>query len=433
MKINFRSLLFTAILFVTAAPVLKAQCTDFDIISYDNFEDTLVRPQIVPGTVYHYKPQTYAARSGTRSLYLNLANCAGGAGTCAGDSFYVYTLNCCPTQPIRFRWWMQTVFGAPLSDIRVVLYDGNDNILADVPSTIAPNAQWTEFISPAVIPGTFAVKLVLYTNIDGGNGNDLGIDDLYVEKCANGTTSSQPICAGVNAVDLIASVPNNPVNSGTWSGPTALTNGYLGTYTAGVNSPGTYVYTSTPYGSSGLCAVVNDTVIVSNNAGTSPAPHLGNDTTLCLNNYVVLIAGINGTGNTFLWNTGATTFNITQTSAVPVSNTYSVTVTASNGCKGRDTIVVTWQTCSGLNETDRSGEVTVYPNPARNQLTVQLSPDMHGENQFILFSPEGKEVLRTSLPDELGISLPPLADGIYIYTVQAENGRSARGRVSIRN
>ena len=81
----------------------------------------------------------------------------------------------------------------------------------------------------------------------------------------------------------------------------------------------------------GSCSGV-DSVKVS----VSPLPlvNLGNDTTICQGNQILLNAG--NSGCTYLWSTGATT----QTLSVISSGTYWVKVTNSNGCIGKDTILV---------------------------------------------------------------------------------------------
>ncbi|MFZ4414489.1 MAG: LamG-like jellyroll fold domain-containing protein, partial [Bacteroidales bacterium] len=81
----------------------------------------------------------------------------------------------------------------------------------------------------------------------------------------------------------------------------------------------------------GSCSGV-DSVKVS----VSPLPlvNLGNDTTICQGNQILLNAG--NIGCTYLWNTGATTQALNVTS----SGTYWVKVTNSNGCIGKDTISV---------------------------------------------------------------------------------------------
>ncbi|MCB9233883.1 MAG: gliding motility-associated C-terminal domain-containing protein [Bacteroidia bacterium] len=72
----------------------------------------------------------------------------------------------------------------------------------------------------------------------------------------------------------------------------------------------------------------------------NPTVFLGNDTSLCAGDSLVLDAG--NSGSTYLWSTGGTN----QTETVFVTGTYDVVVTDANGCMGFDTINVTFN--SGL-------------------------------------------------------------------------------------
>lgn len=70
--------------------------------------------------------------------------------------------------------------------------------------------------------------------------------------------------------------------------------------------------------------------------GALPAPlvELGNDTTLCTGDELLL--DVAQAGASYLWNTGAGTPDL----AVSTADTYSVTVTSANGCSTTDAIVV---------------------------------------------------------------------------------------------
>jgi gliding motility-associated-like protein len=77
---------------------------------------------------------------------------------------------------------------------------------------------------------------------------------------------------------------------------------------------------------------VNSSVQV--NVLTSPAIHLGNDTSFCAGGYKLLDAGAGF--SSYLWNTGQTSEQIEAAQA----GAYSVAATAGNGCVSRDTLKV---------------------------------------------------------------------------------------------
>jgi gliding motility-associated-like protein len=77
---------------------------------------------------------------------------------------------------------------------------------------------------------------------------------------------------------------------------------------------------------------VKDTIHVSVNY--SPAISLGNDTSFCSGEFITLMAPANF--QNYLWNTGATTSQITASTV----GAYSVSATAFNGCISKDTLIV---------------------------------------------------------------------------------------------
>ncbi len=78
----------------------------------------------------------------------------------------------------------------------------------------------------------------------------------------------------------------------------------------------------------------SDTVLIS--LGSLPIVTLGPDTAFCQGNSINLYAGA-GTGNTYLWSTGAAASSI----SVNTIGTYSVVVTNTIGCKASDIVNVT--------------------------------------------------------------------------------------------
>jgi gliding motility-associated-like protein len=81
---------------------------------------------------------------------------------------------------------------------------------------------------------------------------------------------------------------------------------------------------------------IRDTIIVSTKA--KPVVNAGRDTSICLNNQIVLSA--TSTATQYLWNTGETTPSIT----INKTGSYYVTVTE-NGCIGSDTMMVVAGDC----------------------------------------------------------------------------------------
>ncbi len=97
---------------------------------------------------------------------------------------------------------------------------------------------------------------------------------------------------------------------------------------------------------------------------TSPTINLGADVVLAAGSVHQLDAGPGFAG--YLWSTGDTTQGI----SVQTSNSYSVTVTAQNGCTDSDTINVSFVT--GIVETFSNKIIHVFPNPAGNSLFLEI-------------------------------------------------------------
>ncbi len=78
---------------------------------------------------------------------------------------------------------------------------------------------------------------------------------------------------------------------------------------------------------------ISDTILIT--AVVSPLVNLGNDTSMCSNDSLLLDAGY--PGSVYTWSTGATT----QATSVVGGGTIFVDLTVSGGCHGKDTIVIT--------------------------------------------------------------------------------------------
>jgi len=116
-------------------------------------------------------------------------------------------------------------------------------------------------------------------------------------------------------------------SGGVWAGAgiTNPANGWFNPSTAGTGIH------EISYTIAGLCGD-SDTILIT--VIQSPSVNLGNDTTICTGDTLLLDAGSNGV--TYLWSTGDTT----QIIAVFTTGIYSVTVTDSLSCYGFDSVYV---------------------------------------------------------------------------------------------
>ncbi|REJ81663.1 MAG: T9SS C-terminal target domain-containing protein [Bacteroidetes bacterium] len=150
-----------------------------------------------------------------------------------------------------------------------------------------------------------------------------------------------------------------------------------------------------------------------------PSVNLGNDT--IVTGPITLDAGAGFTS--YNWSTGATT----QTIVAGVSDTYIVTVQDANGCFNSDTIVVTISV--GLNEISNIQVMAVYPNPAENEVFIEISNAVKGNVQIKVMDMNGKIYIFDDASDNKGnlrrnYQLGNLAKGIYLIQLISESGVS---------
>jgi hypothetical protein len=195
-------------------------------------------------------------------------------------------------------------------------------------------------------------------------------------------------------------------------------------YVYGVKSSGAYtVKVTSPIG----CSAISSPVQVT--AHPAPAVFIGNDTTVGAGVSLFLNAGLGYTG--YLWSTGATTNSIVVDSAGSGlgTKTFWVGVTDNYGCKGFDTIRITFATNPGLIEHQKNDGFILYPNPASNQLVIE-SRDVPLDDAVIrFFTPTGVEVsggvkVAACCQEMRNIDLIGLSAGIYQIVISRRNGET---------
>lgn len=245
--------------------------------------------------------------------------------------------------------------------------------------------------------GTYSVTVTNANLCKKSDTIQVSVNPLPVVHLGNDTS----FCAG-NTITLNA---QNAGASYLWSNAAT-------TQTINVGTSGTYIVTVTANNCKG-----RDTIQVVVNP--LPVVHLGNDTTIASGFTLILNAG--NSGASFVWSTGATT----QTLNVTTSGIYSVAVTNSNGCIGKDTIKVTIGG-TGIASVQSSGNMlTVYPNPATEMITVDMDEPSLLHTEAKLFDAYGRVVSTMKLDAKTQQwSLSGLAPGIYL--LRLDNGWTTR-------
>jgi PKD repeat protein len=157
------------------------------------------------------------------------------------------------------------------------------------------------------------------------------------------------------------------------------------------------------------------------NVASVPLVSLGSDTTLCPWNSILLDAG--NPGMNYLWSTGATsqTIFVDSTGIGYGTRNFSVNVTNLSGCPTADSIQITFETCTGMQETQNQPGVVIYPNPATNQLFIEIDGFQHGSWQLI--SMEGVILKKSEVTQEHDRSLVDVREipgGVYFLKIEKE-------------
>jgi PKD repeat protein len=191
------------------------------------------------------------------------------------------------------------------------------------------SSQWrTDTLSLAAYIGS--VVTISFENI-GHFGQALYLDNinLRVSPHASFGADDTTICQGTQV-----NFSDSSLNASSWSW--TFTGGTPATSTAQnplvtYNTPGNYTVRLIA-----VNALGNDTLTRTAHiqVAASPVVNLGNDTVLCPGTVIGLNAG--NAGSTYLFSNAATT----QTTTISTTGSYNVRVTGSNGCIGRDTIIV---------------------------------------------------------------------------------------------
>ena len=155
----------------------------------------------------------------------------------------------------------------------------------------------------------------------------------------------------------------------------------------------------------------------------APEVDLGEDQLIESGNNAALDAGA-GEGYTYLWSTGETT----QTIKVEVvgTETYTVTVTAPNGCQTTDTVLVTNDPTLSTNVVEVNDAIAVYPNPTTGELSVNFDLLAPESNVLLTITDmagrtvEQRSLLQVNNGDRVILDLRHLADGSYIVNVRSD-------------
>jgi len=196
---------------------------------------------------------------------------------------------------------------------------------------------------------------------------------------------------------------------------------------ATANDLGAGTYTVTMTDNNGCKAVTTVTITAPNplTAGASSSP-----ATTGKQNGTATADPLGGTPlYTYLWTPGGAT-GITDT-GLSGNATYTVLVTDSKGCTASTTVIVGLST--GINEINMPANFSLYPNPAKNKINIDLINNYNNPLVLSLYDMLGNTLAKTIVTEghtELNISTFP--SGIYLIELKAQtNGIASRKKILI--
>lgn len=208
-------------------------------------------------------------------------------------------------------------------------------------------------------PGTTTYTIV--PTIGTCAGDFLVVPVTVNPQVSAGTNGTLNLCATGSNVNLFSSLGGTPATTGTWTGPSALGGGNLGTFTLGVSLAGVYTYTV-----NGISPCPNSSATVTVTVGSGPSSTISYNGPFCTSVTSGQLPTLTGsTGGTYTASPSGLTITsggaITPSSSTPGSYTITYTIPASGGCSAFVT------TTSVVITQSPTVPTLAPPNPCANQ------------------------------------------------------------------
>ena len=163
-----------------------------------------------------------------------------------------------------------------------------------------------------------------------------------------------------------------------------------------------------------------------------PQVDLGKDTIACAK-AAILLNATNPEASGYLWLPSmktTPTINVDSSGIGLHSQKVTVFVTDQNGCVGKDSVMVSFKICGGIEEI-AGVTIQVFPNPNNGVFTIELKAQKSQKLDISIISPSGETVYSRTGFEVSGIAndkidVSRLSQGTYILQVSNGSGKLLR-------
>lgn len=164
----------------------------------------------------------------------------------------------------------------------------------------------------------------------------------------------------------------------------------------------------------------NDTADMLPTINSYPTPSLPTDTTVCGGTSVVLDPGAGF--DDYLWFDNSKNQTITiDSSGIGFGGKWIAVAVTHGGCTTKDSTLVLFADCTGIEDIEFSSQLSVYPNPSRDMVNIS-NTSLAIINRIDILSIDGQLIQSKNQGDMSKISLSNLPNGIYYIKIESNNG-----------
>jgi hypothetical protein len=159
----------------------------------------------------------------------------------------------------------------------------------------------------------------------------------------------------------------------------------------------------------------------------NPTVSLGLDTTICQGASITLSP--NNTFSSYLWQDAS----LLDSLVVNTAGNYSITVTDTNGCSGRDTVLIGVSVCTFTDDLKKGDfDWDLFPNPAKESINIKMNRENSTVTTYKISDINGRLISEgTIAPTNLKINTQNLESGTYIIQL-IQNNQSSTKKLTIK-